>query len=164
MYLNNCKKKTSFDKCWKWIISTWKQPKCIHRRSLPATFSKHSLLYTQFIILDCIYKKHMFSPTPPSPEKKVCYFHSGLFYRDFSEPVLSSHFSYFCPNRNGILLCVLWADNTQLGKVWCCYFHWQVGGGRSKVNEKVMRFLFTCKWQIRLASEHEIAWKASWLN
>lgn len=77
MYLNNCQK-TSFDKCWKRIISTWKQPKCIHRRSLPATFSKHSLLYTQFIILDCIYKKHMFPPSPPYPEKKC-----AIFTRDY---------------------------------------------------------------------------------
>ena len=32
----------------------------MHRRILPTPVSKHSLLYTQFIILDCIYKKHMF--------------------------------------------------------------------------------------------------------
>ena len=61
-----------------------KTAKCIHRRRLPTTFSKHSLLYTQFIILGCIYKKHMFKK-----KKSAAVFTWGLFYKEFTEPALS---------------------------------------------------------------------------
>lgn len=144
-----------------WIISTWKQPKCIHRRSLYVHFPKHSLLYTQFIILDCIYKTRMFPPHPLP--WKIDYFHSELFYRDFSEPVLSSHFLFLSQQKWDFTVCPCELITHSLARFDVVTFIDRLEA-EGAVNEKVMRFLFTCKWQIKLASEHEIAWKASWRN
>lgn len=117
MHLNNCER-ISFDKCWKGIILKWKEPKYIHRRILPTTFSKLSLLYTQFIILDCIYKKHMFQKK--ERKKKAAVFTQGLFYKEFSELSPFLAFFLFQSQETWDFTFVLCADNTPLAKVWYC--------------------------------------------
>lgn len=156
MHLNNCER--IFDKCWKEIILQWKQPKYIHRRILPTTFSKLSLLYTQFITLDCIYKKHMFK------KKKSCCFHSGIILQgiQWTQPFLSI-FPVSVPREVGFyrLSCVLITYHLPRFDAVLSLTGWR---RKEPGNEDVLRFLFASKAQRKLPSDDEITWKASWPN
>lgn len=158
MYLNNCNR-TSLDKCWKWIIFKWKQLKYTYRRILPTTFSKHSLLYTQFIILNYIYKKHMFK----KKKLKTCCFHSGIILQgiQWAQPFLSI-FPVLIPTEIGFycLSYVLLTQNLPRFDTVLSLIGWR---RKEQVTEEALRFLFTSEGWVKLASEHELTWKASWL-
>lgn len=163
MYLNDCKR-TSPDKYWKWIISKWKQPRYIHRRILPTAFSKHSLLYIYTVYHPGLYlwEAHV---QIKKKKKKLQFSPRTILQRIQWAWSFPSIFPILVPTEMRFH-CLLYADNARTCQGFMPYFHWQGGRRKNTLNEEVLRYLFTSKWRIKLAREHEneVFWKASWLN